>query len=399
MNSQDELSSVAPLHRLAPKSLYIHIPFCESKCFYCDFNSYVANDDVKAKYTESLLKELTLIHEAYFLKGDRPRLDTLFFGGGTPTVLPLAQWEKVATFLHDRFSIDQATEWTVEANPGSVNDSVLGELKRFGVNRLSFGAQTFNETLLLAIGRLHSVRDIEKSVERAMQIGFRRISLDLMFGLPDQTLSDVRESVRRAVDFGLGHVSVYGLKVEEGTPFAKWQTSGHLHLPEEDAEAAMYEEVRLLLQDAGFLQYEISNFARAGEEARHNLTYWHNEPYLAAGAGAHGYVYGRRYENVKSLLRYQQMLADMERPLEDALVVTAKEAMEDSVILGLRLREGVNKKAFLLHHGILLHEAFGQVISSLKQRGMLVEDEERIVIPGKYFSVANEIMVHFLGNS
>lgn len=399
MNSQDELSSVAPLHRLAPKSLYIHIPFCESKCFYCDFNSYVANDEVKANYTESLLKELMLIHEAYFPKGDRPRIDTLFFGGGTPTVLPLAHWEQVATFLHDRFSIDQETEWTVEANPGSINDNVLGELKQFGVNRLSFGAQTFNETLLLAIGRLHSVRDIDKSVERAMQIGFRRISLDLMFGLPDQTLTDVRESVRRAVDFGLGHISVYGLKVEEGTPFAKWQQGGHLHLPEEDAEAAMCEEVRLLLQDAGFLQYEISNFARAGEEARHNLTYWHNEPYLAAGAGAHGYVHGRRYENVKSLLRYQQMLAGMERPIEVDLSVTAEEAMEDSVILGLRLREGVNKKAFLAHHGISLHEAFGQVIASLKQRGLLDEDEERIVIPGKYFSVANEMMVHFLGNS
>ncbi len=359
----------------------------------------MANDEVKRDYTNSLLKELTLIREAYFPNGDRPRLDTIFFGGGTPTVLPLLQWEKIAAFLHDQFSVDQKTEWTVEANPGSVNDSVLGELKQFGVNRLSFGAQTFNEILLLAIGRLHSVRDIEKSVELAMQAGFGRISLDLMFGLPDQTLTDVRESVRRAVGFGLGHISVYGLKVEDGTPFAKWQQSGHLHLPEEDAEAAMYEEVRQLLQEAGLMQYEISNFARAGEEARHNLTYWHNEPYLAAGAGAHGYVHSRRYENVKSLLRYQQMLDGGERPLEALSAVTAKEAMEDSVILGLRLREGVNKSAFLAHHGVALDEAFGDVILPLIERGLLQEDEDRIVIPSRYYSLANEIMVRFLGNS
>ncbi len=384
---------------LSPKSLYVHIPFCDSKCFYCDFTSHVANDEAKVHYTDALLREFAILLDEYYQIGDRPRLDTIFFGGGTPTVMPLLQWERIATYLRDHFTIDALTEWTVEANPGSVDERMLTELRNFGVNRLSFGAQTFNEKLLYAIGRMHRVRDIEKSVESAARVGFTRVSLDLIFGLPDQSLVDVRESVRRAVELGVRHVSVYGLKIEAGTPFAEWQQSGQLHLPEEDIEAEMYEEVRRILHESGREQYEISNFAQPGEEARHNLVYWRNQPYLAAGAGAHGYVNGMRYENVKSLLQYQQHLQKGERPIADTHFVSPREAMEDSVILGLRLQTGLFKQGFFVAHGIRVEDAFGTVISPLVERGWLLEDEEQIRIPAKYFSVASEIMMRFLGNS
>lgn len=379
-----------------PRSLYLHIPFCASKCFYCDFTSYVAGADARERYVRALLMEIRQLRDTYFGASTKPMLDTVFVGGGTPTMLSAGQWTQISEVLHECFVLAPHYEWTSEANPGTVDRELLGHLHALGVNRISFGAQTFNETLLQAIGRLHSADDVRRSVEVAHAVGFRRINLDLMIGLPDQTAADVEDALTQVKQAGVTHVSAYGLKVEAGTPFAKWQAAGHLALPDEEDEADMYEHLRDVLAARGFEHYEISNFAMPGQQARHNLTYWRNQPYLAAGAGAHGYVHGHRYENERNLLDYEKAIGLAGRPVADMATVSSGEAMEDSLMLALRLKEGLAREQFAKWHGQQLDVVFGHVIRPLNDRGWLADDGKRIWIPPAYYPVANEIFASFI---
>ncbi len=380
-----------------PRSLYVHIPFCASKCFYCDFNSYVTPPAVRRAYVEQLNRELTLVRDEYFGVHNRPPLDTVFFGGGTPTMLDAAEWRLVAERIHELFELSSGAEWTVEANPGTAELNMLRQLCGLGVNRISFGVQTLSDMLLQAIGRQHTAADALRSLDTAARAGFTRVSLDVMLGLPDQTQADVADTLERAVDSGVRHVSAYSLKIEEHTPFAEWERRGWLQLPSEDAEADMYEWVRARLAQAGMRQYEISNFSAPGEEARHNLVYWRNEPYLAAGAGAHGYVAGRRYRNIRSLIGYGQRLSAGVRPLEEVVRVPATEAMEDTMMLGLRLAEGVSAGRFEARHGRTLGSVFGGIVDGLVQRGLLGVDGRRVWIPPAHYAVANEVFAEFVG--
>lgn len=385
------------LRNRAPRSLYVHIPFCASRCYYCDFNSYVAGNAVRAAYVDDLTAELRLLRDSYFGHGERPSLDTVFFGGGTPTLLSSSQWRTVAGTIHELFDIATDCEWTAEANPGTVDAALLDTLIALGVNRLSFGAQTLNETLLQAIGRIHSADDVLRSIELAAAKGLTRISVDLMLGLPDQTLQDVSHTLSRVLASGVSHVSAYGLKVEEGTPFARWQDAGLLRLPDEDAEVAMYETARDILAAHGYAQYEISNFAQPGQEARHNLVYWSNLPYLAAGAGAHGYVRASRYQNERSLTSYGQRVRRGERPVAEEQTVTPEAAMEDTMMLGLRLKRGVADSYFRALHGVEMRAVFGNVIERLAKQGALLLDANGVRIPSAHYEVANEIFSAFIG--
>ncbi|MDA8119236.1 MAG: radical SAM family heme chaperone HemW [Gammaproteobacteria bacterium] len=378
-------------------SLYIHIPFCASKCFYCDFNSYVTPPAVRQAYVEQLNRELTLVRDEYFGTHSRPVLDTVFFGGGTPTMLSVDEWRLVARRIHELFTLSATAEWTVEANPGTVGSELLRELRLHGVNRISFGVQTLNDMLLQAIGRLHTAADALRSIELASAAGFARINIDLMLGLPDQTQDDVADALECAIGAGVRHISAYSLKIEEHTPFAQWDRRGWLRFPSEDAEADMYEMVRARLGEAGLLQYEISNFAARGDEARHNLAYWRNDFYLAAGAGAHGYVNGERYRNVRPLPAYANRLAEGVRPVEEVVAVPEAEAMEDTMMLGLRLAQGVTQTRFRVRHGTAMHTIFGAIIERLEERGLLMDDGRRVWIPPARYTVANEVFAEFVG--
>ena len=382
---------------MPPRSLYVHIPFCASRCFYCDFNSFVAPDSVRAAYVEALARELALLRDEYFGAGARPPLDTVFFGGGTPTLLTAGEWDLLADRLDRLFAITGGAEWTVEANPGTVDGNSLRRLRALGVNRLSLGAQTLNDALLMAIGRLHAAEDVLRSVGAAQEAGFTRLNLDFMLGLPGQTTADVEASLEGALAAGVNHVSAYGLKVEEGTPFADWQRRGLLHLPDEELEADMYEWTRTALAAGGLAQYEISNFAAPGEPARHNLVYWENLPYLAAGAGAHGYAFGRRYENERSLAGYAAGLAAGRRPVARWLPVPESEAMENTMMLGLRLAEGVSHAHFERLHGASPRAVFRKELDRLEKAGLLRDDGRRIVIPAGRFAVANAVFAAFVG--
>lgn len=256
-------------HR-APQSLYVHIPFCKSRCFYCDFTTFVKSPAAMEAYVDALVAEWDLMEPL-----EAP-LATAYFGGGTPTLLSASLLHRLLDAMHRRFEFCADAEITFESNPDSITREKLRVLRDHGVNRISFGAQAFQDHLLQAIGRAHLRDAIEEAVWAARDLGFPHMNVDLMFGLPDQTLRDVAESVEAVLRLPVDHVSAYWLKIEPGTPFAKWHEMGLLSLPGEDAEADMYRLVRDVLREAGFVHYEISNFARPGGEARHNLVYWRN---------------------------------------------------------------------------------------------------------------------------
>jgi oxygen-independent coproporphyrinogen-3 oxidase len=390
----EQTMAIRPQAEAGARSLYIHIPFCASRCFYCDFTTYVAPAAVRNQYLAALKQELDLLAPL----ASQP-LATVFFGGGTPTLLDSRQWDDLLTHLEHRFAIESDAEITVEANPGTVDLDKLRVLRQHGVNRISFGAQTFNDRLLLAIGRLHDSETVLKSVELAQQAGFERINVDLMFGLPEQSLADVEASLRTLVKLGVEHVSAYWLKVEPGTPFAEWLAKGMLPLPGEDVEADMYHLVRHFLREAGYVLYEISNFAKPGGEARHNLVYWRNQPYLAAGVGAHGYVHHVRYENVRSLLDYAQALAQGRRPIADTHTVSAAEAAEDTMMLGLRLAEGVSDERFRRQHGCGIQEAFGPIVNRLVADRLLFWQDGALRLMDSAWPVANAVFEQFIGVS
>lgn len=375
-----------------PTSLYVHIPFCASRCHYCDFTTYVAPAAAFDSYVADLTAELALLGA-----GVRRHLRTVFFGGGTPTALNAAQWETVLTALHAHFDVASDAEVTVEANPGSVDDAKLRALRAGGVNRISFGAQTFDDRLLMTIGRSHDAATVVDSVKRAQAAGLARINVDLMFGLPEQSMDDVNHSLQQLLSLDVEHVSAYWLKVEAGTPFGKWQAAGLLPLPGEDLEADMYERVREVLQAAGYVHYEVSNFARPGGEAQHNLVYWRNQPYFAAGVGAHGNVHGHRYENVKSLAAYHGRVAAGHRPTADGHAISAEEACEDTMMLGLRLREGVAAEVFRARHGVDMTARFGHVIDPLVAQGWLAWRGTTLYLPDRMWPLGNTVFERFVG--
>lgn len=378
-------------------SLYIHIPFCASKCFYCDFNSYVASEAVRAQYVDDLIGELKNLKRWYSAERSVEPLQTIYVGGGTPTMLSAREFERIAEAIHGQFALASDLEWTVEANPGTTEPDILRAMKEMGVNRVSIGTQTFNETLLLSIGRLHSPEQTRISVERAYAAGIKRVSLDLMLGLPDQTLVDVEDALSQALATGVSHVSAYGLKVEENTPFFSWEKKGFLHLPDEELQVAMYERVRERLIDAGFLHYEVSNYAKPGEESRHNLTYWRNRPYFAAGAGAHGYTGEMRYENMRSLSAYHHACQSGARPIEQEYPVSLQEAMENEMMLGLRLTEGVSDRSFFERFQASIEQVFKAECERLLKLGVLTHRDGVWRIPEQHVEVANEIYAEFVG--
>lgn len=366
------VTNAPPLHTWTPRALYIHIPFCTNKCFYCDFNSYVAAGQPIDAYLDALEHEMKLTVAAL-----PPRaIDTVFVGGGTPTVLDPAQMERFLSAVRRHFQIAPGAEFTMEANPGTTDPDKLAAMREGGVNRISFGAQTFDEGLLKAIGRIHEARDVVQSIANAKAAGFDNLSIDLMFGLPNQKLEQLKDSVDKAIALDLPHYSLYGLKVEENTLFHRLYQRDELPLPEEEEELAMYEYLMERLSGEGYRQYEISNFARPGFESRHNTTYWRNEPYYGLGAGAHGYALGERHVNIKGVQPYIDA-ANRALPRLETNAVDADEAMGDFMMVGLRMLDGVRQEDFANQFGgAALVEKFGAELSKLQAQGLLERTEQ-----------------------
>lgn len=382
--------------------LYVHVPFCRVKCYYCDFVSYAGRreEDIRA-YLSALRQEGWLYQQRYTQKGEDDGngaifAQSLYIGGGTPTCLTSGQLSVLFGHLEALFHLPQGIEITVEANPGTIEREKLKCLKEVGCNRLSLGVQSFSPRELQVLGRIHRDREIYESYETARKTGFTNINLDLMYGLPGQSLADWRKNLRQAVALRPEHLSLYQLNIERETPFARLVDKGLLEEFEQDTAYAMYREAIAYLEENGYRHYEISNFALPGRESLHNQIYWRNEEYLGLGAGAAGFLTGIRYRNTPDINAYIERLARGELPLVEEEVINEELSMAETMFLGLRLREGVNKEHFREKYGVGLEEKYGQVLVKLLDRGLLEETPTHIALSRKGLYVANLVMQEFL---
>ena len=371
--------------------VYVHIPFCSKKCGYCDFNAYSGyKDGTKARYVDAICREIVARAEP------SARVPSVFFGGGTPTNLPASDLNRILQTVQDCFAVDKDVEISTEANPSDVSPVYLETLFAGGFNRLSFGVQTFNNTLLRTIDRLHTGADAEAAVRMAKAAGFGNLSLDLMFALPRQTLSDWDRTLDTAFALDVPHLSMYSLIVEEGTPFFARRERGRLSVPSEKVETAMFAHAIDRSVAKGYEHYEVSNYARPGFRSRHNQLYWHNTEYFGFGAGAVSYLDGIRTTNERRPSAY------IERTMREGLVfveseqVTTLETMGETIMLGLRLREGLCLSAFAERFGVQLEESFAPVIARHTANGLLeiCGDSLRLTRHGLF--LASDVMADFL---
>ena len=345
-----------------------------------------------SRYREALCREIAAQGCCCLQEG---AVRTVYIGGGTPTVLLADDLLAVICAVRESFRLTGEEEFTVEANPGTVDAKFLERLREAGVNRLSFGVQSFSNALLAAIGRIHTAREAEDAVRMAQKAGFR-VSLDLMYGLPGQRLSDLKDSVARAAALGIGHISVYGLAVEDGTPFARMEEAGQLHLPTDEECGDMYDYITAELPHLGYRRYEISNYAKAGEESRHNLAYWQDVPYIGLGAAAHSYWHGRRTENEKDLRRYIACIEGGLSPAREEEPCSRESHIEEFAFLALRTAYGIDKQHFHNTFASEVQDIYGKVIARLQAVGLVEETAVSIRLTEQGMKFGNRVFEAFL---
>jgi oxygen-independent coproporphyrinogen-3 oxidase len=382
-----------------PFSLYIHIPYCLSKCPYCDFNSHVVAQIPETGYTDALLRELELYGEESGWRGRT--LQSIFFGGGTPSTFKPTSIGKLLAWVAATFPIANDCEITMEANPGTVDAAHFAGYRDAGVNRISVGVQSFQAKLLKFLGRVHSADEAEKALNIVKQSGFDNFSFDLIYANPGQTLADLEADLDTALEFNPPHLSAYNLTFEEGTPFHHEYRAGRMANLDEDVEIAMAERIDAKLGAAGLKRYEISNFARPWFHSRHNVNYWHSGDYLGLGAGAHSYrrnddgVTGRRWNNEKSPAKYITQIDDTRQAVVERESIDAHKAAAEFMFLGLRMTEGIRADAFRQRFGQTAQEFYPQIDTWI-EGDLIVEQGEFIRFTAKGLMLANSIFVHFM---
>lgn len=374
--------------------LYLHVPFCLAKCAYCDFVSYPYDPETAALYQKALQQEIRL-------RGDEPPAgnggpQTVFIGGGTPTVLPAGALCGIVEELAARFPWPGGAEISVEANPGTVDRAKLTALAAAGVNRLSIGMQAAQDRLLSALGRLHRCGDVERAVRAAREAGFDNLNLDLIFGIPGQTPADWRFTLETALSLEPAHIAAYSLEIPRGTRLFALLEKGLIQVCPEEAELEMYQLTRSILAAHGYRQYEISNFARPGFECRHNLRYWENGDYLGLGPAAHSHFRGRRRANVRSVTRYAHQVAEGRLPVEEEELLDKRTQMAETMFMGLRLLRGVDLSAFRERFGAGADEVYPQEIARLTADGLIEQAGEHLRLTEKGLPVANIVFAEFL---
>jgi oxygen-independent coproporphyrinogen III oxidase len=411
---------------MTPYSLYFHIPFCAHRCAYCDFNTYAGQEEMIPAYVEALCKEVDFVGSSLrFTEGKMVGRDgkvhTVFFGGGTPSLLTPKQFKLIFQSIRTNFTLTEGAEIAIEANPGTVSYHNLVELRRIGINRISYGVQSANTEELRMLERVHNFFDVIEAVSSARKAGFENLNLDLIYSLPEQTLRSWQTTVQRILDLHPEHISAYALTLEHGTPFGRWAAKGLLPVPDPDLAAEMYEWLSDTLEEVGFIQYEISNWAKQKTKSEnkwidqnpsfacsHNLQYWRGLPYLAFGAGGHGYANGYRYSNVLRIKTYIDRLSADQRspnisfPLTPATVNHHKQSLEDDMsefmMTGLRLtQEGVGDDEFQIRYGRSMQEVYGKEIGELLNLG-LIENEPlgRVRISKRGRLLGNQVFMRFV---
>ena len=369
--------------------LYIHIPFCRSKCLYCDFNSYANREGDAPGYVAALLQELSVYQGKYnFI------YKTVFIGGGTPTVINCSLIGDLMEKLAPR--IKAGAEITMESNPGTVTFESLKYYRSLGINRLSIGLQAWQEGLLRGLGRIHSLEDFLYAYNCARKSGFDNISADLMFALPNQTLSMWKETVENVCSLGVEHVSCYSLMLEEGTKLCEMYKEGKVQLPDEELDREMYKSAVDILASHGYSQYEISNFARKDMECKHNLIYWKNEEYLGVGAGSHSKLEGIRFWNHRDIDRYNSLIMQGKVPVEGQEESSRDEDIWETIFLALRLNDGLDLPGFEIKYGVDFQSRYASTLNKLMAQGLVFIESERLKLTDRGRDLSNSVFIEFI---
>ena len=381
-------------------SLYLHIPFCRHRCSYCDFNTYTSLDDLKELYAEAMVRELEQVSGS-----EKRSVHTIFFGGGTPSLMSPDSLRLILDAVHAKFLLAEDAEITMEANPGTVDLDYLTAVSEIGINRISFGVQSVIPNELALLEREHDFETVVKAMGMARQAGINNLNMDLIYGVPGQTLQTWEESVRTLLELSPTHLSLYCLTIEPGTPMQRWLNNGRIQLPDPDLAADQYELACQILAEHGYDHYEISNWSLPGKPCEHNLTYWRNGEYLGLGAGAHGHANNIRYHIVKQPRVYIRRLLESEAateyPLSTAVAESydqsQKEAMSDTVMTQMRLLdEGLDIAAFAAHFGQPIDEVYGQTIAELMEWGLVQKKNGRLLLTQKGWFLSNQVFYRFM---
>ena len=369
-----------------PIGIYVHIPFCVRKCNYCDFCSEAAGKEKKQRYADALCKEIK-----EFAIGKKISVDSVFFGGGTPSVLDAASLKKIILAIRKSFDVLPKSEVTVEVNPGTVTEEKAKAFVEAGINRVSIGVQSIHENELKKLGRIHGFEDFLNTYKLFKEVGIDNLSVDLMYGIPGQTVSSFQKTLEKIIELSPEHVSCYGLIIEEGTPF--FEMKDELDLPSEDDEYEMYLLAHEMLSEYGYSHYEISNYAKYGRKSRHNLKYWHSEEYVGFGLSAHSYYGGKRFYNTSDFTEYFESDGAKYRKSESE--VTGIDPFEYAM-LALRLDEGISLSDYERLFGVSFLEGKEKRISELSALGLLKTESDRLFLTHKGFYVSNSILSDLL---
>ena len=374
----------------------MHIPFCVRKCNYCDFLSMSVDESVQKAYVNQLIEEIRM--QAKNLNDFQ--ISTIFFGGGTPSLLSGLQISNIMSTIYEGFAVEADAEITIECNPGTVDEDKLVFYKESGINRLSFGLQSTYDDELKLLGRIHTYDDFLKSYQLSRQVGFENINIDIMSSLPHQTLDKWKNTVRRVAMLKPEHISAYSLIIEKGTPFFEsyGDVEGRRNLPDDATDREMYYATKEILSEYELERYEISNYAKKGYECRHNIGYWTGVPYLGVGLGASSYLLDHRYHNITDLNTYisMDMHKDMGLLYQDILELSQNDKMAEFMFLGLRMMNGVSGHEFMDRFGLNMFNVYDAVIRKNKARGLLKYEPPYISLTDKGIDVSNTVMSDFL---
>ena len=363
-------SNTLNLSTLGDMGLYVHIPFCKQKCMYCDFPAYQNLQDYYETYVYALVQEIDLWVTEHPESKSRP-IDTIYFGGGTPTELSIQQLQMIVDKIKSTFTITDDCHMTIESNPGEVDLQYLTKLVKLGFNRISFGVQTFDDKALTMLHRSHNGEKAKQAVYDAKEAGFTDINIDLIYGLPRQTLEDIQHNLDIVKDLPINHISTYGLQVEVGTYLYHLVQKNLISIPSESIDESMYDTMMAGLKELGFERYEISNFSKDNSYSRHNLKYWHYVDYLGFGAGAHSFYDGVRRSNNRNVMPYIQAVDRYTMPTIDTEIITVERAQEDFCFLALRTKWGLDEQKFENRFGVSVHALFGTTLKELLSKGLL----------------------------
>ena len=372
--------------------LYIHVPFCAQKCYYCDFNSYKIKSNEKEDYLINIEKEMKFYKEEFKDK----YFDTVFFGGGTPSILKIDELRKLVNYMFENFNIKKDAEITIECNPGTINKEKLKAIKEMGINRLSIGLQATQNYHLKSIGRIHTYEEFEKNYYDAIDVGLTNINVDLMYALPNQKEEEWKETLDKIIKLNPSHISAYSLILEEGTKLYDMYENNEFNLLDEDTDIDMYEYTINTLKKYGYNQYEISNYAKKGKECKHNVIYWKCDNYLGLGPGASGYINDIRYSNIEDLNEYNNKINQNIKPISEENKLSEKDKIEEFIFMGLRMNEGINLEVFKERFKVDFYELYKDVLDKLLERELIKLDKFNLSLTQKGREISNSVFIEFI---